>query len=131
MLNIAKAIKKMSVNEVKDFIFENYYQRIGFSKVNRYYSMKLLKKKDLLLLAKKLIEKIPDPRNAEEHYQSFIRKKNTKSGKQSKIITFQPKAFDNLNIFYIKSVIAEHPKTYHKLHKLSKSIRQAEKVKKF
>ena len=39
-------------------------------------------KKDLLLLANKLIEKIPDPGNAKEHYQSFIRKKNTKSEKQ-------------------------------------------------
>ena len=31
---------------------------------NSYYSMKHLKKS----LANKLIEKIPDPRNAEEHY---------------------------------------------------------------
>ena len=30
-----------------------------------------------LLLATKLIDKIPDPRNAKEHYQSFVRKKNT------------------------------------------------------
>ena len=28
----------------------------------------LKKKKDLLLLANKLIEKVPDPRNAKEHY---------------------------------------------------------------
>ena len=27
-LNIARAIKKMSVNEIRDFIFENYYKRI-------------------------------------------------------------------------------------------------------
>ena len=38
-------------------------------------------KKYLLLFAKKLIEKIPDPRNAKEHCQSFIRKKNKKSVK--------------------------------------------------
>ena len=30
---------------------------------------------------------MPEPHNAKEHYQSFIRKKNTKSIKQSKIIT--------------------------------------------
>ena len=66
----------MYVNEIKDFIFENYYKRIGFSKGNSYYSMKRLKKKDLLLLANKLIEKISDPHNAKEHYQTFIRKKN-------------------------------------------------------
>ena len=29
-LNIIKAIKKMSVNDIRDFIFENYYKRIGF-----------------------------------------------------------------------------------------------------
>ena len=56
-LNIVRAIKKISVNEIRDFIFENYYKRIGFSKENSYYSMKRLKRKDLLLLAKKLIEK--------------------------------------------------------------------------
>ena len=39
----------------------------------------MLKKKDLLLLANKLIEKLPDPHNAKGHYQSFIRKRNTKS----------------------------------------------------
>ena len=44
-------------------LFENYYKRIGFSEENSYYSMKgLKKKKDLLLLANKLIEKMPDPR---------------------------------------------------------------------
>ena len=32
-LNIAKAIKhKMSVNEIRDFIFKNHYKRIGFCK---------------------------------------------------------------------------------------------------
>ena len=33
--------------------------------------------------------------------------KKTKLVKQSKIITQQPKTFENLNIFYIKSVIVE------------------------
>ena len=54
----------MPVSEIRDIIVEDYYKRIGFSKENSYYSMKLLKKKDLLLLANKLIEKIPNPRNA-------------------------------------------------------------------
>ena len=57
ILNITKAMKKMSVDEIKDFIFENYYKRIGFSKENSYYSMKRLKRKDLLLLGNKAIEK--------------------------------------------------------------------------
>ena len=57
ILNIVKAIKKISINEIKDFTFENYYKRIGFSKDSTYYSIKSLKKKDLLFLANKLIEK--------------------------------------------------------------------------
>ena len=57
----------MSVNEIRDFIFESYCKRIRFSKESSYYSMKRLKSTDLLLLAKKLIQKVPDPRNAKEH----------------------------------------------------------------
>ena len=55
ILNFAKALKKMSINAINDFIFENYYKRIGFSKESSYYSMKCLKKKDLWMLANKLI----------------------------------------------------------------------------
>ena len=82
--------------------FEKCYKWIEFSKENSYYSMKRLKKKKLLLLANKLLEEIPEnPCNAKEHYQWFIRKKNT------------------------KSIITEHPKIW---HKLSKIIKQTEKV---
>ena len=45
--------------------------------------------------------------------------------KQSKIITQEPKPFENPNIGDIKSVTIKHPKTS---RKLSKTIRQAEKV---
>ena len=86
--------------------------------------MKRLKRKNLLLLAKKLIEKvIPDPCNTKKHNESFLRKKNMKSVKlKSDIIANQPKTFDTADI---KSVIIEHPKTS---YELSKTIRQAEKV---
>ena len=87
--------------------------------------MKRLKKKDFLLPPNELIEKVVPPRNAKEHYQSFIRKKKTKSGKQSKTITQQRNSFENSNIVDIKSVITEHPKTS---NKSSKTIRQVEKV---
>ena len=40
-------------------------------------------------------------------------------------ITYQPKIFENPNTVDIKSVIKEHPKAS---HKLSKTIRQAEKL---
>ena len=81
-LSIIKARKKMSANDIRDFIFENCYKRIGFCKENSYYS-KCLKRTDLLLLASKLIEKMPDPRNVKKHYESFLREKNRKSVKQS------------------------------------------------
>ena len=35
----------MSVNKFKDFIFENYYKQIEFSKENSYYSMKYLEER--------------------------------------------------------------------------------------
>ena len=40
-----QSLKKMSANEIRDFVFENYYKQIGFSKENSYYSVKRLKKK--------------------------------------------------------------------------------------
>ena len=64
ILNIARAIKKVAVNELRHIIFENYCKRIGFVKERSYYSLKRFKRKDLLLLATKLIEKTPDPHNA-------------------------------------------------------------------
>ena len=78
-----------------------------------------------MFLGNKLIEKIPDPRNAKEHYQSFIRKKNTKSVNQSEVITYQLKTFEKPNFVDIKSVITEHPIIS---HKLSKTIRQGKNV---
>ena len=51
-----------------------------------FYAIQLLfnqsfeKNTDLLLQIDR--KKIPDPCNAKEHYQSFVRKKNTKSVKQ-------------------------------------------------
>ena len=68
VLNISNTIKKMTVNEIRDFILENSYKRIGVSKENIYYPMKRLKRKDLLFLATKLTEKTPDPCNAKEQY---------------------------------------------------------------
>ena len=38
--------------------------------------MKRLRKQIYCCLQTKLLDKIPDPRNGKEHYQSFIRKKN-------------------------------------------------------
>ena len=48
---------------------------LGFSMEDSCYSMKRLKRKYLLLLANKFIEKAHDPRNAKEYFESFLRKK--------------------------------------------------------
>ena len=60
ILNIANTLKKMTVKELKDFVRENCYKQIEFTKENSYYSMKRQKKKkkkDLLSFATKLTEK--------------------------------------------------------------------------
>ena len=92
ILNIAKAIKKMTVKELKGFIFENYYLRLGFAKENSYYSMKRRKKK-----RSTKIEKIRDPCNTINH---FSERNNTKLVKQSEIIIQKsnPMESPNFNI---------------------------------
>ena len=55
ILNIASAIKKMSVNEPRDFIFENYYKRTGFIKEGSYYSVKRLAKSIYCCLQEKYL----------------------------------------------------------------------------
>ena len=46
----------------------------------------------------KLIENTPEPHDAKENYQSFLRKKNAKMVEQWKIITQQPKATESRNV---------------------------------
>ena len=58
ILNIANTLKKMTVKELKDFVRENCYKQIEFTKENSYYSMESQKKKkDLLSFTTKLTEK--------------------------------------------------------------------------
>ena len=77
VLNTASALQKISVNEIIDFIFKNYYKRVDFSKENSYYSIKHQEKRSTTALTQKIL----DPRNDKKHYQSFMRNKNTKSVK--------------------------------------------------
>ena len=63
ILNVARAKKKVPVNEIRDFIFENYYKRTVFYKEISYYSMKRFKKR-LKVAWKQINRKIPDPYNA-------------------------------------------------------------------
>ena len=43
-LNIASTVKKISVNKLRNFVFENCYKQIAFIKERSYYSMKPLTK---------------------------------------------------------------------------------------
>ena len=56
-LNIVRAMKKMSVNEIREFVFEDYHKRIGFSKESSYYSVKRLKKKSFIVACKQINRK--------------------------------------------------------------------------
>ena len=51
------------------------------------------------------IQKIFDPANVKENYNSYLKRKNAKLLKRPKIITQQLKAIENSNIVDIKSVI--------------------------
>ena len=81
----------MSVNEIREFIFENFYKRIVFSRENSYYLMKRLKRNNLLLLANKLTEKIPDQSEkvssssslySDKKSENFLNEKNIKITEQ-------------------------------------------------
>ena len=48
-LNITEAIRNISVNKIRDFIFENYYKKIDFSMEYNYYSVKCLGKKRFIV----------------------------------------------------------------------------------
>ena len=67
-VNIDRAINRMTVNQLRVFISENYHKQIGFLKESSYHSMKYLKNTDLLLLANKLVEKMFDPTNVKRYY---------------------------------------------------------------
>ena len=109
----------MAIKELKNFIFENYYKRIGLPKENSYYPMKYPKKKDLLLLATKLIEiKCLMPVMLRNIIVLIWNEKNKKLVKRSNLIK-------NPNIVYIRSVFTKHSKIS---QKLSKAIRQTEKA---
>ena len=58
IFNIISAIKIHS-KKLKDFLFRKYYRQIKFTKKNSYYPMKHQNKNYSLLLAIKLIRKLP------------------------------------------------------------------------
>ena len=99
----------MSVNEIRDL--KTIINKVVFLKKQLLFNETLGIKKDLMLLGRKSIKKYLILVILKNTYQSFIRKKNRKSVKQSEIVTYQPNMFENSNLVDIKSVIAKHPKT--------------------
>ena len=47
----------MKVKDVREFIFENYYKEIGFTKKDNYYLLKKAEKRDFVLIATNLMKK--------------------------------------------------------------------------
>ena len=74
--------KKVKLNNSKTVYSKPITDELDSLK-NTYYSMK----RNLLFFASKLKEKIHDASNAKEYYELFLKKKNRKLVKQSKIFT--------------------------------------------
>ena len=45
VLKILSSIKKMTITELRDFVYKNYYRQTGYTKENSCYSRKCHKKK--------------------------------------------------------------------------------------
>ena len=96
---------KVTVKDLREFIFKNYYKRIGFTKRDSYHLLKKAqKKKDLVLFATNLTKKIPDHTKAKEHYELFLKNKGEK-------IHEVPKSMKKTNNGGIKYVTVRHYKT--------------------
>ena len=64
----------MIIKKHKGSIYENYHRWIRFFQENSFYAMKH-QKKDLLLLATKLTDKIHNATNAKQNHQPYLKKK--------------------------------------------------------
>ena len=104
----------MTVTELRDFIFENYYKQIGFARANSFYSI-LIKRKKIYNCLNLNLEKYQMLVIIKEYYNSYLKRKNMKLVKRWKIQ--QLKAIRSPNIADIKSVIIEYSKTSHNLSK--------------
>ena len=80
VISVVGAIKKMTIKELKDFVYEKYYEWVRFIKESTYYSTKH-QRRSFLSFATKLIEKcliLLIPKN-----QSQLKRKKNKSGKKN------------------------------------------------
>ena len=80
VISVVGAIKKMTIKELKDFVYEKYYEWVRFIKESTYYSTKH-QRRSFLSFATKLIEKwlfLLIPKN-----QSQLKRRKHKSGKKN------------------------------------------------
>ena len=70
-----KCYIKKAVKDHTEFLFENYYKWLGFTKKDSYYSLKKKMKQDLVLFTAILIEKTSDFIKAKEQYDLFSKRK--------------------------------------------------------
>ena len=80
VISIVGAIKKMTIKELKDFVYEKYYKWVRFIKESTYYSTKH-QRRSFLSFATKLIEKwlfLLIPKN-----QSQLKRRKHKSDKKN------------------------------------------------
>ena len=75
----------MTMPDLREFIFENYYKKKSFTKEDRYYLLKKARK-DLALSANK----------TKEHYELLFRKQIKKILKASKAVKKQTTVTQNL-----------------------------------
>ena len=121
----------MAIKELKDFIFENYYRWIRFTKERIILLKKPLfneiSEENIFVIACNLYNrKINNTyRIVTQNIINLIWRNNTKLVKRSKVSTQRPKTIENPSIVDKKSVITEHRKTS---HKVSKAVRQAENI---
>ena len=71
-------IRNVIINELGDFVFENYRRKTGFEREDSYYLIKHQKKKDLQLFAIKLTEKKYQIKGMPRKTINLIRKKTNK-----------------------------------------------------
>ena len=103
-LNIARAIKNVYQWNLR----LSQLKKLDFLKKTLIIQQNAWKEKIYYFFANKLIELIPDHFNAKEHDQSFLRKKDKKSVKQTEIITYQPKTFEKPNIADMKNRLLQN-----------------------
>ena len=77
-------LEKLTVRDLEEIIFKNYYQPIDFTKEDNYYYLKKAKKR-LSFICYELKKKVPDPSKDKEYYELFFKNEGKKPQKYQKL----------------------------------------------